>query len=176
MEWIFGGAIKLLASSGFGTVFGGILGFLNRKTDIQFKKLEMEDNEKARQHELKQREVDAKIMREEYQGKIQVAEMEGSFKAIEKSYDFGQPEKGTWGAKFNAFVRPFITLCYFVFTSFGAAWVLWYAFEIVQVEFTIEQWHELVNFIIDWVAFMAGTCIGWYFACRAGTAPKRGGK
>jgi hypothetical protein len=173
MEFLFVGLVKMLGSAGFGTVFGGIMGYFNRKTDIAFKKLEMEDNEKARLHEIKQREVDAKLMREEYQGKVQVAEMEGAFKAIEKSYEFGTPDKGTWGAKFNAFVRPFIALAYFLLTSVGAAWILWYAFMVVGVEFTVLQWHELVNFIIDWVMFMGGTTIGWYFAVRAGTAPSR---
>jgi 5,10-methenyltetrahydromethanopterin hydrogenase len=173
MEWIFGGLIKMLGTAGFGTVFGGIMGYFNRKTDIQFKKLEIEDNEKARAHELKQREIDAKIMREEYQGKIQVAEMEGSFKAIEKSYEFAQPDKGSAMGKFSAFVRPFISLCYFVVTSLGAAWILWYAFEVVQIEFTRDQWFDLAMFIIDWVTFMASACIGWWYAMRAGTAPKR---
>ena len=174
MEWLFVGLVKMLGSAGFGTVFGGIMGFFNRKTDLQFKKLEIEDNEKARAHELKQRELDAKIMKEEYQGKVQVAEMEGTFKAIEKSYEFANPDSGSAMGKFSAFVRPFISLCYFTVTSLGAAWILYYAFTVVEVLFEPEQWYELVMFVIDWVAFMASACIGWWFAMRAGTSPKRG--
>ena len=36
------------------------------------------------------------------------------------------------------------------------------------ITLTVEQWHEIVMFVISWVAFMAGSTIGWWFAMRPG--------
>ena len=170
---LLGLILKILGSAGFGTVFGGVMGYFNRKADLAYKKLEYEDKEKIRLHELKQRELDVALMEKEYAGKIQVAEMEGTFKALDKSYSFAEPEKGSRMAAFSSFIRPFISLSYFVVSSFLCAYVLIYAFKIIGIEFDKEQWYELVNFVIDWLTFMASTTIGWWYAMRAGKAPQR---
>jgi hypothetical protein len=163
--------LSLLGSTGFGTVFGGVMGLLNRKTDLKYKRLELEDRDKQRAHELKQREVDLKIMAQEANAKIQVAEMEGSFKAIEKSYEFATPEKGSKMATFSAFVRPFISLSYFVVSSIIVGVILYYAFSVTGITFTPEQWYALTMFALEWLFFMASTAIGWFYAMRSGKAP-----
>lgn len=161
----------ILGSTGFGAVFGGLMGWLNRKADLAHKKLEMEDKARQREHELKQHELAARLAKEEAEGKIKVADMEGSFKAMAKSYDFAVPEKASKMVTFSAFIRPFISLAYFLVTAVASGYILYYAFKMGGVFFDTAQWYALVMFVIDWLFFMASTCIGWWYAMRAGKAP-----
>lgn len=172
------GIIKLLGSAGFGTIFGGIMGLLNRKVDIEVERLKFEDAQRQREHELAMRDKDAAIMAQEWAARTQVAQIEGEarseqegYRAMAASYDFAKPEKGGRMAAFSSFVRPFISLGYWLVTSAGSAWIIYYAFAVVQVEFTVAQWHELVMYVIAWIAFMGGATIGWWYAMRPGKAP-----
>jgi hypothetical protein len=131
--------IKLISSAGFGTMFGGVMGLFNRKADLEVKKLELEEAKDQREHELAMRDKDAAIMEKEWAGRTQVAQIEGEakvdaagFDALAKSYDFAKPAPGGKMEAFSAFVRPFISLCYFLVTSIGSAWILYYAFTVVQ--------------------------------------------
>ncbi len=171
MEWLILGIIKLLGSAGFGTVFGGLMGFLNRKVDIKYRKMELD-------HELKQRELDATILEKEWAATVRVANIEGEsrveaegYDALEKSYDFARPRKGGKMGSFSSFIRPFISLAYFIISSIGAGYILYYAFSVSKVKFTHTEWYELANFVISWVSFMTGTTVGWWFAMRPGKAP-----
>lgn len=152
------------------------MGFVNRKADLEYKRLEYEDREKQRAHELKQREVDAAILEKEYAARVQVATIEGeskveaeAFEALERSYDFAKPEGNM--AAFSSFVRPFISISYFVMSSLGAGYILYYAFNVEYVRFTHEQLYKMCEEIIAWSLFMASTTIGWWFGMRAGKAP-----
>ncbi len=178
MEVIFTLLIKLLGTAGFGTLFGGIMGIFNKKTDIKYKQLEYQDRERQREHELKQRALDAELMKQEWEGRFKVAEVEGestkeaaAFSAMAESYKFAVPAKNSWMETFSSFIRPFISLAYFVVSSIGAYWIIYHAFHIAKIEFTTTEWYNLVNFVIEWVAFMSGTTIGWWFAMRAGKNP-----
>jgi hypothetical protein len=162
------GIIKLLSSAGFGTIFGGVMGLLNRKVDLQAKRMDQD-------HELAMRDKDAAIAAQEWAGRTRVAEVEGAaaaeveaFKALGESYSFAKPGEGTKMAAFSSFVRPFVSLGYWLVTSLGSAWILYYAFAVAKVQLTPEQWYELVMYVIAWIAFMAGATIGWWFAMRPG--------
>lgn len=170
IEGLFLGAIKLLGSAGFGTIFGGLMGFLNRKADMQAQKMKND-------HELAMRDKDAAIMREELAGRVRVAEIEGAarveteaYAALAKSYDFAKPAAGSKMAAFSAFMRPFMSGGYFVFSTIGCGWILYYAFKVGGVTFTTAQWFELVMFVVAWFFFMAGAAIGWWYAMRPGGA------
>lgn len=170
------GLIKLIGSAGFGTIFGGVMGLFHRKADMQMKEIELKEANAARAHELAMRDKDAAIMAQEWAGRTRVAEVEAAgaaeveaFKAMQESYKFAQPEKGSKMAAFSSFVRPFISLGYFVITSAGSAWILYYAFYVARVELTQDQLADLVMYVISWVAFMGGATIGWWYAMRPGT-------
>ena len=176
MTVILAGIIKLLGSAGFGTIFGGIMGFVNRKADLDVKRLEREETKDRMAHELAMRDKDAAIMAQEWAQRAKVAEVEGAakaevagFEAMAESYKFAQPEKGTRMAAFSSFVRPFLSLGYFLITSAGSAWILYWAFYVAKVTLSQEQMVELVMYIISWVAFMGGSTIGWWFAMRPGS-------
>jgi hypothetical protein len=174
--------IKLLSSAGFGTMFGGVMGLFNRRADLEVKKLDIEDAKNQREHELAMRDKDAEIMTREWNGRLQVAQAEGeaktdvaAFDALAKSYDFARPAAGGKMEAFNAFVRPFVSLSYFIVTSAGSAWILYYAFMVRNITLSPEQWFDLVMYVIAWIAFMAGATIGWYYAMRPGkVAPTLG--
>lgn len=167
---------KLLGSAGVGTIFGGIMGLFNRRADLELKRLEREEAKDRMAHELAMRDKDAAIQAQEWAARTKVAEVEGAakaevagFDAMAESYKFAQPEKGTRMSAFSSFVRPFISLGYFLITSIGSAWILYYAFAVVKVTFTLEQWFEIVMFVLAWIAFMAGSTIGWWYAMRPGS-------
>jgi hypothetical protein len=122
------GLIKLLSSAGFGTIFGGVMGLFNRKADLEVKKLDLQDASDQRTHELAMRDKDAAIMAQEWAARTQVAQIEAGatvekagFDALAKSYDFAKPAAGGKMEAFSAFVRPFISLSYFLVTSVGSA-------------------------------------------------------
>ncbi len=172
------GIIKLLSSAGFGTIFGGVMGLFNRKADLEVKKLDIQEAANQRAHELAMRDKDAAIMAQEFAGRVQVAQVEATaaiekeaYTALAKSYDFAKPAPGGKMEAFSAFVRPFISLAYFLVTSAGSGWLLYYAFSVRQITLTPEQWYDLVMYVIAWIAFMAGATIGWWYAMRPGGKP-----
>lgn len=175
MTALFLGLIKLLGSAGFGTIFGGVMGLFNRKADLALKRVELEEANAQRSHELAMRDKDAAIMAQEWAGRTQVAQVEGAaavekeaYAALAKSYEFARPAKGGKMEAFSAFLRPFISLGYFLISSVGSGWILYYAFYIYQLKLTPDQLFEIVMFVISWFAFMAGATIGWWYAMRPG--------
>jgi hypothetical protein len=171
IEALFLGAIKLLGSAGFGTIFGGVMGLLNRREDARLKKMDHD-------HELAMRDKDAAIMAQEWAARTKVAEIEGEAKAEEagyaamaKSYEFGKPSPGGKMEAFSAFMRPFMSGGYFIFSTVGCGWILYYALAVVKVEFTPAQWFEITMFVMAWFFFMAGASIGWWYAMRPGKRP-----
>lgn len=165
------GIIKLLGSAGFGTIFGGLMGLLNRKADLAAKRADQA-------HDIAMRKADAEIMAQEWAARTKVAQVEGEAKveaeayaALGKSYEFAQPDKGSKMAAFSTFVRPFISLGYFIITSLGGGYIIYYAFQVAQIKLTTEQLFELTMFVISWIAFMGGATIGWWFAMRPGKQP-----
>lgn len=170
--------LSLLSSAGFGTIFGGVMGFLNRDKDLQFLKLEIADREKARAHELEKQKLGIEEIRAEIDGKERIALIESEsasetagYSALSKSYQFSEPEKGSKMAAFSAFVRPALSLAYFVLSSAGAGWVLYYAFVVSHVVLTSAELLKLVFFVIEWITFMTSSTVGFWFATRAGKAP-----
>lgn len=174
---LFGGLIKLVGSAGFGTIFGGVMGYFNRKADLELRKLEYDDKQKERGYMLAVKDKDAMIMDREWRGRMQVAEIEGAtaieqsaYSALGESYKFAVPEKGTRMAAFSSFVRPFLSLGYFVVSSVGTGYILYYAFWVYKITLSQETMTELLMFVIQWFAFMAAATIGWWFAMRPGSA------
>lgn len=159
--------ISLLGSSGFGTIFGGIMGLLNRKTDLQAKGLEL-------QHDLAMKEMDAKIMAQEWASRTQVAVVEAGatveaagYAAMAKSYDAFKPAAGGKIEAFSAFIRPFVSMCYFLVSSIGAFLLIrngWQNGAFINT--------DQVDFTVHWIAFMSSATIGWWFAMRPGNFSK----
>lgn len=179
MELLFAGLIKLLGSAGFGTIFGGVMGFFNRQADLAYKKLEYADRDRQRAHERDQRKLDAELMDREWQGRAHVADIEAAghieeagYAALVQSYKVAMPEKGSKIGQFSAFVRPFISISYFIVSTAGAGFILHYAFTQEYIRFSVDQWLTLTMLIIEWIMFMSGAAIGHWFAVRPGQMPR----
>ena len=65
--------IALLGSSAVGSLIGGVFAFLNRKTDIEVKRIELAHEVDKWSHDLKVRESDLAIAKEEAKSKLDVA-------------------------------------------------------------------------------------------------------
>lgn len=175
MELLILGLVKLIGSAGFGTMFGGIMGLFNRKADLDLKRLEREEAKDRMAHELAMRDKDAAIMAQEWIGRERVAVAEGdamvereAFSALAKSYDFAKPAPGSRMESFSAFMRPFMSGGYFIVSTIGCGWIVYFAFAIRGVKFTDAQWFDLVMFVLAWFFFMAGSAVGWWYAMRPG--------
>lgn len=69
--------LSLLGSSAVGSIIGGIFAFLNRKADIEAKKLEQAHEQARWSHDANMRDKDLAIAQAEAQGKKEVAIIEG---------------------------------------------------------------------------------------------------
>jgi hypothetical protein len=170
-ELVLGGIIKLLGSAGFGSLFGGIMGIFNRKADLAQKRLELE-------HERERWTADQELMRLEAQGKLAVAQTEAQakveaagYEAMTASYSYAKPAAGGKMEAFASFVRPFVTLGYYLLTATLTLWVYWQAFADGFV-LSIDKKAELMFLVTDWNLMMAGAVIGWWFAMRPGKGSK----
>lgn len=177
IEVLLGVIGKLIGSSATGSLFGWIGGWLQRKQDLAARRLELEFERDKLSHELKLREADMLIMKQEAEsreriasietgGKIEVAQLD----AIAQGYQqqFGGEGKA---AGFSRVVRPLLTFWFAIASSALTAVVLWVAWS-RDVQFSADQWQEWVRYAIEWVFFQASVAIGWWFAMRTGKLPE----
>lgn len=157
---------KLLGSSLFGTIFGGVMGLFNQKQTLKSKAQDYA-------HDIEMRKLDNAAMDKEWGFRLQGATLENEARAdanaseaFKESYKFAEPEQGTRMAAFNSFVRPFITLNFFAFSVFSCGFILFYSFFVYDLKFSPEQMFKLLEFIIDWITFMASLTIGYFFGSR----------
>ena len=170
--------LGIFGSAGFGSIAGLVGGYFNRKLDLQVKKIDLEDHNAQREHELKQRDKDLEIMKVESANKIQVATIEGDalveakgYDAMAESYKFAVPTPADGLVdKFSKLVRPVVTLLFLVFT-FIVYREVQHLMDALSIAPTPEQVLKVYIMIIEWVLFQAGVCTGWWFAMRPGKSP-----
>ena len=169
--------LGIFGSGGFGSIVGLVGGYLNRKLDIEGKKIDLEDHKAQREHDLLRQEADRKYMESEYAQKIQVAgiETEGKievagYSAMENSYGFAAPTPADgWVDKVSKLVRPFITLALLL----GTTIIFWQVQQLVDKSAMATQAEVIALYkeVIEWIIFQAGVTIGWWFAMRTGKSP-----
>lgn len=69
--------LSILGSSAFGSILGGVFAFLNRKTDLEAKKLDLQHEAARWGHELHVKDKDLEYAKLEAQGRKDVAIVEG---------------------------------------------------------------------------------------------------
>lgn len=121
--------ISLLGSSAVGSLLGGFFAWLNKRTDIEVKRMDLEQEQKRWAHELQLRESDLRVMEAELSAKKDIAVVEGDarveaarMKAIADTQLADQVtaaeirEAGKWGwlltwaLAFNKLIRPTATV------------------------------------------------------------------
>lgn len=178
----------LLGSSALGTLIGGVFAYLNRKSDIEAKKVEREQAKDKFEYDIKLRDKDIEQVKAEAQGRREVAVVEGeasvesarlaaiaaSYKADELNPD-ALKEAGWWkwllvlGAAFRTWIRPLATVA---LTSM-ALYISWFLLERLLAPGTWEaipakERLALAYAALNWVFAQAGSALGYWFVSRGG--------
>lgn len=181
---MFTSIIALLGSSAIGSLIGGIFAFLNRKTDITVKQMELSHEKDKWDHELKVRESDLAIAKEEAKGKLDVAVAEGeaafdmarmnaiaTVQANEKITAEEIKAAGNLGwlfvlaSVFNKLIRPVLT----VILAFAAIYLNW-----LMIDKLVNNWPTMTQAqqfdagmqAFAWVTAQASTAFAYWFVSR----------
>jgi hypothetical protein len=182
--------LSILGSSAFGSILGGVFAFLNRKTDLQAKKLDLEHEARRWGHELAVKDKDLEYAKLEAQGRKEVAIVEGEaametsrFQAIAavqaaetvSAEELKAAGKLRWllvlGMAFNRWVRPIATV-----VLAGAA----ISINLLLVEKLTEGWPTLTpeqRFdsamqAFAWLTGQASAALGYWFVARGSSGNK----
>lgn len=181
------GILSILGSSAIGTLLGGLFAFLNRKADIEAKRVD-NDHEKNRwAHDAMMRDKDLEYAKEEAKGKLEVAIVE-SDAAIESSRMSAIAIAQTgdkitsaeikaagwwgwllvWAEALNRLIRPVLTA-----VLAGAAiyinWLLIGKFVDMWPSMTPAQQHDAGMQAFAWITGQAGAVVGYWFISRGPT-------
>lgn len=171
----------------FGSIFsGGATGLIGvavqRFADYQNRKLDIQIEREKRETEIAKRKADAEIMREEYAGKLKVAQEEGATaKDVAETTAFSatllkEPERYSQG-KFTAgqqwvlvcldalrgAVRPLLTIYLCALTTY-----VWFqvksvlATQQLQADAALDVWRLVVANIL----YLTTTVVLWWFGTR----------
>lgn len=176
--------LALLGSSAVGSLIGGIFAFMNRKTDIEVKKIELAHEINKWANELKIRESDLDIAKAEAQGRKDVAIIEGDamvdsarataigeIAAAEKLTSDEIKAAGKWGflliwaSVFNKLIRPVLT----VLLAFAALYLNWMVIGRLTEGWPSmkpEQQFEVGMQAFAWVTAQASTAFSYWFVSR----------
>lgn len=174
--------LSILGSSAVGTLIGGVFALLNRKADIEGKRL---DNE----HALALRRADLEIAQAEAQGRLQVAVVEADG-AIESSrmVAIGQANAadalaadqikaaGKWGGLFlvltdvlRRLIRPGITIA-LVGAALVLNWMLIDRLANTWPVLTPAQQLDAAMQAFAWITGQASMVLGYWFISRGAAA------
>lgn len=176
--------LSLLGSSAVGTILGGIFAFLNKKADLETRKLELSHEVDKWTHDLALRDKDLEYAKQEAQGKIEVAviETDGASEvarlqaiAVAQAADKITADEivaaGSWGwllvavSAINKIIRPLLT-----FILAGCA--IWVNLVLISrlgdswATYTAAQQYDAALQAFAWVTGQAGTVIGYWFVAR----------
>lgn len=181
--------LALLGSSAVGSLIGGVFAFLNRKTDIEVKRIELSHEVQRWGHELAVRESDLLIAREEAKAKLDVAivEADGAIESarmtaiaqVQVADKVSAEEMKmagkwkfllVWATVFNKLIRPGLTVA----LAGAALYLNW-----LVIARLVETWPTMASpqqFEIGmqsfaWVTAQASMAFGYWFVSR-GTSGK----
>lgn len=176
--------LSLLGSSAVGSIIGGLFGFLNRKTDIDLKRLDMEHERAKWTNDLVMRDKDIAYAQAEAQGRKDVSVIEADaaiesarMNAIAISHQSDKisadeiKAAGSWGwllvlgSALRAFIRPVITI---VLTG-AACYLNWLLIEKLTegwASLTTQQQYEAAMQAFAWITGQAGAVLGYWFVSR----------
>jgi hypothetical protein len=140
--------LSLLGSSAVGSLIGGVFAFLNRKTDLDLKRLEFE-------HSLALRRADLEMVQAEAAGRLQVAvvEAEGAVESARMA-SIGQTQAAD--ALDAAQIRA------------AGKWG-WLLVISDAVRLTREQQYDAGMQAFAWVTGQASAVVGYWFVSRGST-------
>jgi hypothetical protein len=176
--------LSILGSSAVGSILGGLFAFLNKKTDMDIKRLDL-DHERARwDHDLKLRDKDMDFARLEARGRMDVAVVEGDASietarmqaiALSQQADKISADEiraaGSWGwllvlgTAMRAWIRPVATV---VLT--GAAiylnWLLIDKLTAGWAALSVPQQYDAAMQAFAWITGQAAATLSYWFVSR----------
>lgn len=176
--------LSLLGSSAVGTILGGIFAFLNKKADLETRKMELEHEINRWTHDLALRDKDLEYAREEAAGRKDVAIVEAdgasevarlqAIAAAQVADKITADEikaAGSWGwllvavSAINKIIRPMLT-----FVLAGTA--IWVNLVLIAklgdawASYTPAQQYDAAMQAFAWITGQAGAVIGYWFVAR----------
>lgn len=171
------GLLSLFGSSAVGSIIGGIFAFLNRKADIDSKRLEFA-------HQLDLRKADLELAQAEAAGQLQVAVVEADgmvesarMTAIGQSHAADQIDaaeikaagKLGWllvlASALRSFIRPAITVL-LVGAALSLNWLLIGRLTDTWATLSPAQQYEAALQAFAWVTGQASAVLGYWFVSR----------
>jgi hypothetical protein len=176
--------LSILGSSAVGSILGGIFAFLNKKSDLDSKRMDL-DHEKAKwAHDLAVKDKDLEYVRVEAQGRKDVAIVEGDYSAeVARMQAIGIAQQadqitadeiraaGTWGwmlvigAAFKSWIRPLTTV---VLTT-AAIYINWLLIDKLAGNWALmsqAQQYDASMQAFAWVTGQAAACLSYWFISR----------
>lgn len=176
--------LSILGSSAVGSLIGGVFAILNRRTDLDVKRMELEHEKSRWDHDLALRESDLLLAREEAKGRLDVAVVEGdamvdtarmnAIAAANAADKIGVDEikaagKLGWvfvlASAFNKLIRPTLT----VLLAFCALYINWLVIDRLVVgwaDMAVPQRYEAGMQAFAWVTAQASTAFAYWFVSR----------
>ena len=176
--------LSILGSSAVGSILGGLFAFLNKKSDVDIKRMDL-DHERAKwEHDLKLRDKDLDFARVESQGRMDVAVVEGDasietarMQAIALSHQADQISAdeiraaGSWGwllvlgSAMRSWIRPVATV---VLTG-AAIWLNWLLIDKLTAGWaalSVSQQYDAAMQAFAWVTGQAAATLSYWFVSR----------
>lgn len=176
--------LSILGSSAFGSILGGVFAFLNRKTDMQAKKLDLEHEARRWTHELAVKDKDLEYAKLEAQGRKEVAIVEGEaameaarFQAIAAAQaadsvtaeELKAAGKMRWllvlASAFNRFIRPMATVI-LATAAISVNLLLMHKMAESWPGLTPSQQYDAAMQAFAWITGQASAALGYWFVAR----------
>lgn len=177
--------LAFLGSSGFGSILGGVMGFLNRKVDLEAKRMDLEHERSRWGHEAAMREADLRQVQAEAAGRREVAVVEGEsaaevarMAALSAAYasdnlDPAALDKAGWwrwtlvlADAMRRFIRPGATVALLA----GTMYVNWLLIDKLTgpswSSLDATQRHELALQAISWLGAQTSAALSYWFVSR----------
>lgn len=176
--------LSLLGSSAVGTILGGIFAFLNKKADLETRKMDLEHEINRWTHDLALRDKDLEYAKQEAAGRKDVAIVEAdgasevarlqaiaAAQVADKITADDIKAAGSWGwllvavSAINKIIRPMLT-----FILAGTA--IWVNLVLIAklgdawVSYTPAQQYDAAMQAFAWITGQAGAVIGYWFVAR----------
>lgn len=176
--------LSLLGSSAVGSILGGLFAFLNRKADMETKRMDLEHERNRWTHDLAVKDKDLEYARAEAAGRKDVAIIEGEatiesarFEAIAASQaadrvtadELKAAGKMRWllvlGIAMNRWIRPLAT----IILAGAAIYInLLFVGKLVEVWPTLDaaKQYDAAMQAFAWITGQAGAVLGYWFVSR----------
>jgi len=174
-----------LGSSGFGSILGGIMGYFNRKVDLEQRRLDLDHERDKWAHDLALRQADLEQVKAEAAGRREVAVVEGEasveaarMAALAASYEADKLDPdavkgaGWWGwtlvlsDAFRRFIRPGTTVALLA----GTMYVNWLLIDKLTgptwATLSVDQRHDLGLQAIAWLGAQTAAALSYWFVSR----------